>query len=131
MRVVFPYAREKSGLLGNILRPVARIVLNRSFPHIMYIDSGADITLLPRSVGKLIGLEEQSGEKPEKVYGVGDSSVHVFIRRVSMKIGKAEFSARVAWSTAEDVPLLLGRLDVFRRFRIVFDERRGNSTFYT
>lgn len=131
MRVVFPYAREKSSLLGTILRPVARIVLNRTFPHMMYIDSGADITLLPHSVGKLIGLEEQSGERPDKIYGVGDSSVEVFIRRVSMKIGKKQFSARVAWSTAEDVPLLLGRLDVFRRFRIVFDERRGNSTFYT
>jgi len=29
----------------------------------------------------------------------------------------------VAWSMTEEVPLLLGRMDVFERFRITFDER--------
>src|SRR5712692_3445304 len=104
MRIEFPYVREKSQLVGTILRPVARVILNNNYPHLLYVDSGADITLLPRSVGGLIGLRKEKGEKPSRISGVGKSSVFVLIRRVTMTIGTSRFPARVAWSLVEDVP---------------------------
>lgn len=30
----------------------------------------------------------------------------------------------------EEVPLLLGRMDLFDKFRITFDERKGTVDFY-
>ena len=129
MRIEFPFAREKSQLFGTIFRPIARVVLNDRFPNIMYLDSGADISLLPRSVGELIGLEREKDERPEQIFGVGQSSVGVFVRQVTMRIGESRFRARVAWSRTEDVPMLLGRLDVFRRFNISFQERKRTVRF--
>ncbi len=131
MRVEFPYVREKSRLFGTILRPVARVILNDNYPSLVYVDSGADITLLPRSVGELIGFRKGRGEKPSRISGVGKSSVDVLIRQVTMTIGTSRFPARVAWSMVEDVPLLLGRLDIFPRFSILFQENRRTVTFYT
>ena len=37
--------------------------------------------------------------------------------------------ARVAWSLTEDVPLVLGRLDVFNEFDIFFKEREEKVIF--
>ena len=131
MRVDFPYAKEKSQLSGPILRPVARVILNDRIPNMMYVDSGADVTLLPKSVGELIGLKREKGEKPTSVKGIGKSHINILIRHVTMTIGGSRFSARVAWSLIEDVPMLLGRLDVFSWFNILFRERKGIVTFYT
>ena len=131
MRVDFPYAREKSQLSGPIFRPVARVILNDRIPNMMYVDSGADITLLPKTVGELIGLKRETDEKPTGIRGIGRSHIEVLVRRVTMTIGGSRFSARVAWSLVEDVPILLGRLDVFSRFNILFRERKGLVTFYT
>ncbi|HZY93718.1 MAG TPA: hypothetical protein VFE98_02525 [Candidatus Bathyarchaeia archaeon] len=129
MRVDFPYAKEKSRLLGTTYRPVARVVLNRRYPNYMYVDSGADISLLPRSVGDLIGLSKVPSEKPELISGVGGTPVKVLMRKVSMILGTVSFQARVAWSLSEHVPMLLGRLDVFDRFRIVFREKERIVSF--
>ena len=131
MRVDFPYAREKSQLSGPILRPVARVILNDRIPNMMYVDSGADITLLPKTVGELVGLKRETDEESTSIRGIGKSHIEVLVRRVTMTIGSSRFSARVAWSLVEDVPMLLGRLDVFPRFNILFRERKGIVTFYT
>lgn len=59
--VEFAYRKEKSGLVGDILRPVAQLEIKSKkddwFPVIMYIDSGADISLVPRNFGSLLGLD--------------------------------------------------------------------------
>jgi len=48
-----------------------------------------------------------------------------------MRVGSVEFRARVAWSQVEEVPLLLGRMDVFRRFDITFKDKTGVAVFST
>lgn len=129
MRVDFPYVRERSTILGVVSRPVARVVLEGKFPQWMYVDSGADISLIPLSVGKLIGLTCIKGDKLQRIFGLGRSSVPIVVKRVSMRLGLLEFRARVAWSQIEDVPLLLGRLDVFRRFDVTFKEKLAVTSF--
>lgn len=64
-----------------------------------------------------------------RIFGVGRSSVPILVKRVSMRVGSVEFPVRLAWSQIEDVPLLLGRMDVFRRFEITFKEKEGVTTF--
>ncbi len=129
MRVEFPYIREKSGIFGVVSRPVAKVIFQKKFPQWMYVDTGADITLIPVSVGKLIGLHRTERDKLETIYGVGQSSVPIVVKRVSLRLGAVEFRARVAWSQIEDVPLLLGRIDVFPKFDVIFRERVGVTAF--
>jgi len=32
---------------------------------------------------------------------------------------------RIAWALVEEVPMLMGRMGIFDKFRIIFDEQRG------
>lgn len=95
----------------------------------MYVDTGADITLIPLSVGKLIGLHRTKKDRLKKIFGVGQSSVPILIKRVHMQIGQMNFQARLAWSQIEDVPLLLGRIDVFRLFNVTLREKERVTIF--
>jgi hypothetical protein len=129
MRVDFPYVRERSSLFGVVTRPVAKITLQNRITQWMYIDSGADITLIPLSVGKLLGLRRTNRDRLQRIFGVGRSSVPILVKRLSVRLGPVHFRARVAWSQVEDVPLLLGRMDVFPRFDVAFKEKAGVTSF--
>jgi len=131
MRVEFPYRKEKSSTFGTLFRPVAKTTLENEFDQWLYVDSGADITLLPLSVGNLIGLRRMKQDKVQRIMGVGRSSVPIIVRPVSISIGSVAFRARVAWSQVEDVPPLLGRTDVFRRFSVTFREKDSVTIFTT
>jgi hypothetical protein len=131
MGISFPYLKERSRIFGVVARPIARVILQRKYPQWMYVDSGADISLIPLSVGRLIGLTRTRGDKLRRIFGISRSSVSIIVKRVSMSIGPSEFNARVAWSQVEEVPLLLGRMDVFPRFSVTFKERDQLTTFST
>jgi hypothetical protein len=87
MRVTFPYVKEKSSVFGVVFRPVAKAIFEVEFPQWMYVDSGADISLIPLSVGKLIGFRREREEKLEKIFGVGRSSIPILTRRVLTRLG--------------------------------------------
>ncbi len=121
--MVFRYRKERSDLLGIIYRPVAEVYFEdkegNQLASFMYIDSGADITLIPRALGKNLGLEFDEKEI-RKVRGLGDVSIPVIIKKVRMRIGNHQLEARIAWALEEGVPPLLGRTDVFDKFDIKF-----------
>ena len=129
MRVRFPYRKEKSSTFGVMFRPVAKVTLEDEFDQWLYVDSGADITLIPLSVGDLIGLRRLKQDKLKRIMGVGESFVPIIVKTTSMRIGSMRFQARVAWSQVEEVPPLLGRTDVFRRFSVTFREKERVTIF--
>jgi predicted aspartyl protease len=131
MRISFPYLKEQSRIFGVVTRPIARVILQRKYPQWMYVDSGADISLIPLSVGRLIGLTRTREDRLQRIFGISRSSVSIIVKKISMRIGSSEFNARVAWSQVEEVPLLLGRMDVFPRFSVTFKERNQLTTFST
>lgn len=130
--VEFPYRREKSDLFGETYRPIAAVHFivddDTEFVQFMYIDSGADVTLIPKSVGDLLGFAVLESEI-KQIYSVSRHSVPVIIKDVRLRLGNHEFDARVAWSLQENVPLLLGRLDIFDKFLITFDEVNKKTIF--
>lgn len=80
-------------------------------------------------MGEYLGLKIREGEEIKEIRGIGDSKVPYVVRKVIMKIGEKEFEARVAWSLIENVPLVLGRLDIFDKFDILFKEREEKVVF--
>lgn len=48
---------------------------------------------------------------------------------VKMKISKTVFNVSVAFVDSDEVPRLLGRVVVFKRFRIIFDEVNLQTIF--
>ncbi len=132
MEIEFPYIKEKANIVPFVLRPFARTTFKngqREVTQDMYVDSGADITLIPFSVGKALGFEIKKDEDIKRVGGVGGSRISIVVRKVMMRIGEKEFDCRIAWCLSEDVPLILGRMDVFREFEVLFKEREEKVVF--
>lgn len=88
-----------------------------------YADSGADFSLFPKGICKLLGLQLKAGQR-SSIQGVGGKPIIVYLHRVEMRIGEKSFGARVGFAASERMPYLLGRLDVLEYFDIRFERDR-------
>lgn len=129
--IVFKYKTEITSKKQKIIRPVAEVYLkalsNSWIKFYPYIDSGADVTMIPLSLGKLLGfkIDESSVQQIGGIRG----SVPVIFIKTRLKIGEEEFPTLLAWALIEDVPPLLGRTDVFDIFKVTFEQYREVITF--
>jgi hypothetical protein len=118
------YRKEKSGILGDILRPIAQLEIKSKktdwFPVIMYIDSGADISLVPRNFGLLLNLDLT--ENLGQIRGIGEAIVPLSLQDVKLRIEKHEIRIKIAVALINEVPYVLGRYDFFKLFKISFQE---------
>jgi len=130
--VSFSYRREFSSVLGEILRPVANVELKSGrghwFPASMYIDSGADMTLVPSDFGRLLGMD--LGKNRTALARVTGAPMKVSLQSTDIKIGGSIHEAKVAVALRNDVPYLLGRDGVFKAFRITFEEYKSLTRFH-
>ncbi len=60
----------------------------------MLLDSEADLSLIPYSVGETIGIELDIENRSE-VYGIGEGSVPYILSQLRLKIEEVEISARL------------------------------------
>ncbi len=112
--------------IGEIWIPTAEIELitdKKNYFCEMIVDSGADITLVPRSLGEFLGFSFAK-EKIREIRGIGEQAIPYVIRSINIKIGKYLFKSRIGIALIEEIPLILGRLDVFDHFDI---ELKQNS----
>lgn len=127
MEIEFDFREESSGLFGRIKRPVAKIILINKYkkiPQIFYVDSGADITLVPRSIGEILELENPKPSEITDIKGIGEKGVPMVLRKLKIQLGDILIDSRIGWALIEDVPLLLGREDFFKYFDIVFSKNK-------
>lgn len=101
---------------------------NKKFTCEMLVDSGADITLIPRKFGEQLGLTFDKVEVKE-VRGIGEGVVPYVVRKVKLIIGKYTFPVRIGWALIEEVPFILGRLDIFDKFDIEFRQHSRLTIF--
>ena len=113
--IKFKYRKEK-GRKGEIYRPVADVEFQSKTEEWiechLYIDSGADVSLIPLSLGKLLKLKVEK-EKIKELRGLGKQSIPVVFQDIKVRIGIYKFAIEVGWSLIENVPPLLGRKDIF------------------
>ncbi|MBA2124484.1 hypothetical protein B9J78_06110 [bacterium Unc6] len=131
MPIEFKYRRERSSKGTFIFRPVAKVILKgengRQVVEYMYIDSGADFTVIPYQLGLYLGLKTKR-EHIDEVQGL-NGVVSVIYTKVNLTIGKESFPAKIAWAQIEQVPLLLGRTDIFDKFEITFIQSKQKILF--
>ncbi len=105
-------------------RPVAEVLFRgtggRAIREYLYVDSGADHTLIPLRLGRTLGLS--AGEERE-VRGIAGMAKVVYAE-LEIELAGLTFRAPVAWAQTDDVPVLLGRAGVFDRFDITFAQAR-------
>ncbi len=123
----FHYQNEESDL-GPVKRPVADAKLKNGDIVIeiaMYIDSGADISMIPYHFGKALGLYQEPDDEIHNIKGIEGSGVPYIIKELELAMGLNFHTIRVAWAQTEEVPILMGRMDIFNRYRITFNEKES------
>ncbi len=89
----FPYQKETSNLFGSVYRPVVEfeILGNKEWIHVLaYLDSGADITLLPESFIEILDIKIE-GEEIKEVRGIGEGKVPIIIKTAGLRLAGKEF----------------------------------------
>jgi hypothetical protein len=128
----YSWREELSSSLGKVMRPVAEIHIkdkNNIWRAItMYIDSGADISILKKSHGELFGHNVEKGRKI-KLKGVGKDEITAYLHTMDMLIGAHEVKIEAAIAENDDVPHILGRKDVFNHFEIQFKNKDKATHF--
>jgi len=97
-----------------------------SFDTIGLLDSGADISAIPREVAEILGLKLTGKITP--AYGIG-GKVRSVETKVAILIQKSHERYRFMLPVkvildAYDFPVLLGRLGFFDNFVITFDQQQ-------
>ncbi len=120
--------RKEEGSMGVILRPIADVILERGEFRVeipMYIDSGADISMIPYRFGKALGFKQEEEDNIQEVKGISGGGIPYSIKEITLILNGRKLKARIAWALVEEVPMLMGRMDIFDKFRIIFDEKKG------
>ena len=128
----YHYRKESSVISATVLRPVAEVTLeykDQTVEVVMYIDSGADITMVPLEVGKALGLKQEPNDEILEIKGVSGSGVPYILKKANIILNGEKLKIHLAWALIEEVPLLLGRMDIFPKFKITFDEKQKLVTF--
>jgi len=117
MEIEFRYKEEESRTFGVVKRPRMSLrIFSRTrsiwiLTKDVLIDSGADSTVLPRSIGELL-VEDITSGKYSEIKGVVPGSVLIaYIHDLRIKVGEREFRAPVAIADSNDVPSIFGRID--------------------
>lgn len=113
-------------------RPIAHVYLKSKgeewYLFYPYVDSGADISLFTRSDCELLRRELRDGiYRP--MSGIGRVSIPAYVHEVPVKIGDEGFQARIAFADSDEVPRVLGRSEIFKIFRVTFDEVNLRTIF--
>lgn len=117
----FPYKHVRSDIFGKVSIPMAKIIL-QGVDEIgvdVIVDSGAVVSIFPRSLCNLLGLNFEKGVDASVRTATGEG-IDIMIHRVKMRIGDFDFDARTAFSKNENIPYVLGRLDILDKFEIRF-----------
>lgn len=125
MVLKFPFRVEKSSVLGTIRRPVARVFFwskpeEEWMETWMIVDTGADYTLLPRFMAKILGINLEKECKAFTTFGVGGGERVYFLPKIKVKLGNWERNIPIGFLERNEVPPLMGRHLFLETFETLF-----------
>jgi len=121
----FPYKLIDTDAFGKVTIPVAKIFLQGEQEETaidVIVDTGAVISIFPKSLCDILGIVFENGQL-SYVKTATSESIPIRIHRLNIRIGNYSFKARVAFSTIENVPYILGRLDVLDQIEMRFNKQ--------
>ena len=98
---------------------------DQSFDTLALVDSGADVSAIPKSIAEILGLD-LSGKKTY-AYGIGGKVKSITSKmRVKIDKGHEHYNFQIPVMVIlddYDFPILIGRSGFFKKFKITFDHR--------
>lgn len=128
MSLVFPFEYAEVETLGKLFYPFVRVSLKTIYDWQVFdflVDTGADVTTLPKTIIPALGINERFLKK-QKTQGVGGVWVETFETILPIRIGKDEFPIHISITNTEEegLPFLLGKKDVFeKRFNLEINSK--------
>ncbi len=126
----FPYLYKKINF-GRIFNPLILLPVKSiwGWQNLWFlVDSGADTVMIPVSLAKKLGLKHNPSVK-NHLYGIGKQAVLASPGEIIIKIGNEEVMTRSYFVYSSDSTILLGRLDIFEKFSILFDKVQQSVIF--
>ncbi len=125
--IYFPYQR-----IGERLEPIIPlgVKLGKFWrPLNFYVDSGATYTIIHARIAQETGLNYlQSRPLPIRV-GNG-SLIYIYLNSLEIQLGTERFICQVGFTDKLGINFnILGRMDVFSRFKICFIESQSRLIF--
>lgn len=129
----FDYKEAGSKIFGAVKRPLVNIEIysdSRKFwlfvPDVL-ADTGADVSILPRYIGKILVNDYSKGKKNEIRGIIPYAKLIVFIHNLKFRINGKAFELPVAIADSDDVPPILGRAKGLDIFECVFIVKQVNN----
>ena len=116
----FEYRYEKE-----IYLPIVEVILefkNEKIRTDALVDSGAAMCLFKGELGRILGIDIETGEK--KIFQGVSAKLVSYVHEVKIALAGKIFKAKIAFSDDLSTSFnLLGRLEIFDRFSITFKEK--------
>ena len=128
--LTFPYQYKRIDF-GRIFNPLILLPVKASWgwQNVWFlVDSGADTVVIPIDLAKKLGLSMDSSIKT-KLYGIGKQALYASPGEIILNIGSKEIVARSYFVHSKNSLLLLGRLDIFEKFSIIFEKTKQAVIF--
>jgi len=123
----FPYTPEFVSGFGAVDRPILpELILvgpaGRRMRTQPYVDMGADFSVYPMGVARLLGIPLEEGRECP-ISGLYGSGMGRLLSVPALLLGK-EFELPVIFVPEERIPMVLGRAGVLRHFRVEYRRDR-------
>ena len=125
----FPYTEKESRIFGRILKPIIYIEIFSEKYNLwcgiddVLVDTGADITLIPRNIGDGLVNNISAGIKAS-IKGITPFESSVYIHNLKLRVANKEFETKVAIADSDEVPAVLGRFEALDLFKAEFVKGR-------
>lgn len=125
----FPYIKLK-GKPSPVI-PVQLKTKENTFIEIhAYVDSGAGFSIFHSDVSEILGFDLEKGKTIYVTVGDG-FQIPVYMQRILIRLADKEFKATIGFSRHLGIGFnVIGRKDIFDRFRICFDDKEKFGEFY-
>lgn len=128
----FPYRVIKTefGAIPYPILPVTITSGKKSLKYDFVVDTGADVTTMPKHMAYELGIDLSNLAKG-KSQGVGEGLVETWETKVRMQIANERVLVRCSFVSSNKIPPLLGKVDIFSRFNFYFDNDNGQLVLTT
>ena len=127
-KLIVPYVSEESNVFKKIRRPKLTLsIFSKNFRCWVNIenvlaDTGADISVLPESLGILLVGNYKKGKR-YKISGLlPDNVTSMYIHQLSVRLGNRTFRTHFGISNSNDVPPTLGRISGLDKLDIRYNK---------
>lgn len=127
-KIKFPFVYEEVDGLGRVFLPLVTAGVwfpeNETWIDFQFIvDTGSTATILPSYIADQMGINLEKLEEIN-MSGVEGTGVKSWLSKIKIKLAEKEICVDCFFVDNPEVPFLLGRAGLVKKFSLIFDSRK-------